>query len=55
MKGRIASFLADESGSTAIEYGLIASMLSLAAIAAFSRTGSKVKSTFNAITNNLAS
>ena len=52
---RFKRFLHDESGATAIEYGLIASLISIAAIAAFSRTGGKVKSTFNNIANNLAS
>ena len=51
----ILRFLNDEGGATAIEYGLIASLISIAAIAAFTRTGSRVKSTFNDIANNLAS
>jgi pilus assembly protein Flp/PilA len=48
-------FLADEEGATAIEYGLIASLVSIAAIAAFNAVGSKLKSTFNDIANNLSS
>ena len=50
-----ANFLKDESGATAIEYGLIASLISIAAIAAFNSVGTKLKSTFNDVANNLAS
>ena len=52
---RISQFLHDEEGATAIEYGLIASLISIAAIAAFNNVGSKLKSTFNDVANNLAS
>jgi pilus assembly protein Flp/PilA len=51
----LARFMKDESGATAIEYGLIASLISIAAITAFNSVGSKLKSTFNDIANNLAS
>ena len=51
----VMRFLADEEGATAIEYGLIASLVSIAAIAAFNAVGSKLKSTFNDIANNLSS
>jgi len=50
-----ARFIKDESGATAIEYGLIASLISIAAIAAFNNVGSKLKGTFNDIANNLTS
>jgi len=50
-----ARFIKDESGATAIEYGLIASLISIAAIAAFNSVGGKLKSTFNDIANNLSS
>ena len=55
MKNLIARFVKDESGATAIEYGLIASLISIAAIAAFNSVGSKLKATFNDVANNLAS
>jgi len=48
-------FWRDDSGATAVEYGLIASLISIAAIAAFSKVGTKLKSTFNDVANNLAS
>jgi pilus assembly protein Flp/PilA len=50
-----ANFLKDESGAPAIEYGLIASPISIAAIAAFNSVGTKLKSTFNDVAANLAS
>jgi pilus assembly protein Flp/PilA len=55
MRKVFCEFLRDENGSTAIEYGLIASLISVAAIGMFSKTGSKLKSTFNDIANNLSS
>ena len=36
------SLLLDESGATAIEYGLIAALISVAAITAFSTVGTKL-------------
>ena len=55
MTNLFARFVKDESGATAIEYGLIASLVSIAAIAAFSFVGGRLKSTFNDIANNLSS
>jgi pilus assembly protein Flp/PilA len=48
-----ARFLKNESGATAIEYGLIASLIAVATIAAVSTTGVKLKNTFSNIGNNL--
>jgi pilus assembly protein Flp/PilA len=39
--------LRDESGATAIEYGLIAALIAVAAIAAFKAVGSSLTTTFN--------
>jgi len=39
----------DESGATAIEYGLLAALISIAAIAAFTLVGSKVSTTFSKV------
>ncbi|HMK88404.1 MAG TPA: Flp family type IVb pilin [Methylocystis sp.] len=47
-------FFHDESGATAIEYGLIASLIAVVAIAAFSLVGSRLKLTFYDIANNLS-
>lgn len=47
--GRIVAFMNDESGATAIEYGLLAALISIAAIAAFTLVGSKVSTTFSKV------
>jgi pilus assembly protein Flp/PilA len=46
-------FMKDESGATAIEYGLIAALISVAIIAALKSVGSNLTSTFNNVANNL--
>ena len=46
-------FANDESGATAIEYGLIASLISIAAIAAFTKVGSKLSATFGYVAGQL--
>ena len=45
--------LKDESGATAIEYGLIAAGISVAIIAVVQGMGSKLKSTFTSVQNAL--
>jgi pilus assembly protein Flp/PilA len=42
-------FLADESGATAIEYGLIAAGISVAIIAVVQGLGTKLKDTFQKV------
>ena len=44
----------DESGATAIEYGLIAALISVAAIGAMTALGTQLGSTFGSITGSLA-
>jgi pilus assembly protein Flp/PilA len=46
-------FLADESGATAIEYGLIAAGIALAIIATINGLGSKLNTKFVAINSSL--
>ena len=46
-------FLADESGATAIEYGLIAAGISVAIIATVAGLGSKLNTTFTSVNNAL--
>ncbi len=46
-------FLQDESGATAIEYGLIAAGISVAIIAVVQGLGSKLVSTFTSVQNAL--
>lgn len=53
MKNLIARFVKDESGATAIEYGLIAAGISLAIIAAVNGLGSKLNTTFSTINSSL--
>ena len=53
MKNLIARFAKDESGATAIEYGLIAAGISLAIIAAVNGLGTKLSSTFGSINTSL--
>ena len=43
----------DESGATAIEYGLIAALVSVAAIAAFTEMGSSLRDMFTLVSNHL--
>lgn len=45
----IRSFAADETGATAIEYGLIAILVAIPCIAAFGVLGGKVNSSFTAV------
>jgi pilus assembly protein Flp/PilA len=49
----LLGFLKDESGATAIEYGLIAAGVSLAIIAVVSNLGTKLKTTFSSISTQL--
>jgi pilus assembly protein Flp/PilA len=49
----IRKFLIDESGATAIEYGLIAAGISLAIISVLQGMGTKLKTTFSAISSAL--
>jgi len=53
MKTVFARFIKDESGATAIEYGLIASLIAVAAIAAMTTIGSKLNTTFTNVGSNL--
>ena len=46
-------FIRDESGATAIEYGLIAAGISVAIIAVVQGLGTKLVSTFTAVQNAL--
>ena len=49
MGWELRAFLKDESGATAIEYGLIASGVALAIIAAVNRLGTNLKAVFASI------
>jgi pilus assembly protein Flp/PilA len=49
----IRAFIADESGATAIEYGLIAAGISLAIIAAVNGLGTNLKTKFTSVNSSL--
>jgi pilus assembly protein Flp/PilA len=53
MRKFLAKFRSDESGATAIEYGLIAALISVAIIAAVTSVGTSLTSTFNSVANAL--
>ena len=46
-------FLSDESGATAIEYGLIAALVAVAIIGAVTVLGDRITATFTAISDQL--
>ena len=46
-------FCGDESGATAIEYGLIAALVSIAAIGAMTSLGESVSNTFETVANTM--
>ena len=53
MKSLVLKFSKDESGATAIEYGLIAAGIALAIIAAVNGLGTNLNNTFTSINTSL--
>ncbi|MGY3620599.1 pilus assembly protein Flp/PilA [Bradyrhizobium sp. USDA 10063] len=53
MKNLIARFVKDESGATAIEYGLIAAGIAIAIIVAVRGVGTALTGTFNTVSTSL--
>ena len=49
----IARFMKDESGATAIEYGLIAALISVALITGATALGNQLNTTFNGLATKL--
>jgi pilus assembly protein Flp/PilA len=49
----VAHFVRDESGATAIEYGLIAALIAVGIIAAATTLGNSLSSIFGRISNRL--
>ena len=47
------AFSKDQKGATAIEYGLIAALIAVAAITAMTNVGTKLSSNFNNVRGNL--
>jgi len=50
----LSRFAKDESGATAIEYGLIAGLIAVVCIGAFTAVGTKLSTKFNQISGNLS-
>ena len=53
MQKFIKSFIEDESGATAIEYGLIAALIAVGIIAAASLLGNNLETTFNNVATSV--
>ena len=49
----LKKLVANARGATAIEYGLIAALIAVAAIGAMSMLGTKLSNTFSNVSNNL--
>jgi len=50
----LCNFIKNEAGATAIEYGLIAALISVAAILAMTTLGGNLAKTFNSASNKMA-
>ena len=50
---KLINLFRNERGATAIEYGLIAALIAVAAITAMTSIGTKLGSTFNNVSSNL--
>jgi pilus assembly protein Flp/PilA len=53
VKQLLASLCADQSGVTAIEYGLIASLISVAAVSVITMVGTSLSTTFQTLADKL--
>jgi pilus assembly protein Flp/PilA len=49
----LIKLIKNDRGATAIEYGLIAALIAVAAIGAMQGIGNKLNTTFNNVSNNL--
>ena len=54
MSNLVARFAKDQSGATAIEYGLIAGLISVVIITAVTNIGTNAKAKFQAVASNLS-
>jgi pilus assembly protein Flp/PilA len=54
MTAFLSRFAKDESGATAIEYGLIAALIAVAIIAALTTLGQNISQTFKKVADNIA-
>ena len=53
MNNLFSRFVRDESGATAIEYGLIAALIAVVIITALTTVGTNLTSTFNSVASQL--
>ncbi len=53
MRNFIAKLFTDELGATAIEYGLIAALISVAIIVGITAVGNNLETTFNTVAGDL--
>ena len=53
MQNLISRFVANESGVTAIEYGLIAALIAVVIIGGVTAVGTKLSSTFSTVASSL--
>jgi len=53
MRSFLATLLKDETGATAVEYGLIAAPIALAAISTITNIGKNLSTTFNRVATKL--
>ena len=53
MKSRFACFLREESGATAIEYGLIAALIAVVVISAVQAVGTSLSTTFTTVSGKV--
>jgi len=53
MLATVSKFMRDENGATAIEYGLIAALISVVIIAALTTVGTQLKTVFTTISGKL--
>ena len=54
MIAKMIAFVRDEDGATAIEYGLIAALVSVAAIGALTAMGNSLSTMFNTVSSALS-
>ncbi|MDB5440553.1 MAG: Flp/Fap pilin component [Caulobacteraceae bacterium] len=52
MSSFVKRFVADQTGATAIEYGMIAALMTIAIVAGITAVGSKLTALFTKVTND---
>ena len=53
-RGVLSSFIRNDRGATAIEYGLIAALISVVIIGAITTVGTQLSATFTSVSNALS-